>query len=205
MNKKLIIIIFGLLLTNTSTVQSASSDTAFSKDIVCNTCNQMFKTNKDFTEHRKTHEEKGYYSCTQCARTFTEKYGLKRHTNEIHGEKASYSCRFCPKKFVRKEGLKRHTDEVHGEKASHSCNICKKEFSRKNVLNRHINEVHKKHRSYLCALCNAVFTRHYGLQRHNNAQHPEIAGLSLKRKKETPGLSQAMKSTSFKRLESTNK
>ena len=49
----------------------------------------------------------GRYKCPNCTMTFTRKWGLDRHVDNIHNG-IYYSCRKCLKKFPRPYLLRQH-------------------------------------------------------------------------------------------------
>ncbi len=204
MNKKLIVIIFALFLTNTSIVQSASSNRTFSKDLFCNLCSQIFTTSNALERHTRTHEKVINARCSECNQTFAQEKGLMTHRKEVHSGEKPFPCDACNKTFARKGDLKLHTQSKHSGEKPFSCDTCNKTFARKGALKIHIR-IHTKSKVYLCAPCNQTFGILSSLKRHKKTlKHQEKTSSSFKRKKGTPSLSQVMKSTSSKRLEKTH-
>lgn len=95
----------------------------------------------DTSEHPKSQQlGPSSITCSNCNRTFTNKYNLWRHEINIHQprQKNNIRCRLCQKTFARHDSLQRHLKFHRGERR-HICNICHKTFVTSACLKRHLH------------------------------------------------------------------
>lgn len=56
---------------------------------------------------------KGNYRCTNCGRTYSQNYNLRRHLDYECGQEPRFKCGNCGKKFKRKSVLQEHLVYIH--------------------------------------------------------------------------------------------
>ncbi len=111
------------------------------------------------------------YVCSECGKSFTRNYGLKRHFDSVHLKKETYQCTLCDYKTSRKDRLNTHIKEVHQKIRNHICEECGLKFSQIASLKRHIISVHKREERFICSKCDARFKREDSLKRHLQVVH----------------------------------
>ena len=101
----------------------------------CDTCDQVFPTNNEHTEHWD--REHGNLVCSQCKAVFNSKKTLERHKKNTHGNLQD-QCHLCGKN-VKRTSMNNHVKMVHQgeEMRKHLCNICGKGYKTKTDLDRH--------------------------------------------------------------------
>ena len=52
-------------------------------------------------------------TCYTCGQTFSRKYNLQRHIDNVHKHITSEKCETCDKIFTRKDNLTQHIKRVH--------------------------------------------------------------------------------------------
>ena len=163
---------------------------------VCDVCGGVYKSEILLEKHKKihsTHYIKPHYSCKFCTKSFSSKYILAAHINDVHlGQASLYTCEVCARTFTKKtsyqlhakihKGIKEFTCEVcgksfayhksykehkyiHEEKKSFLCTICNKAFRQLSGLNIHL-AVHRDTKCYVCSVCGASFKQSTALRRH---------------------------------------
>ncbi|XP_077445587.1 uncharacterized protein LOC144066114 [Stigmatopora argus] len=123
----------------------------------------LFYTDDNDEGPKKNPSGDKLYECTQCGKTFRNKYHLKSHLMTHTGEKP-FSCSVCGQAFSRKQNLKTHTRTHTGEKPF-LCSVCGKTFRIKGNLKEHF-KTHSGEKCFACAFCVHRFSTNATLKRH---------------------------------------
>ncbi|XP_046408284.1 gastrula zinc finger protein XlCGF57.1-like [Ischnura elegans] len=109
--------------------------------------------NRNLHDHMGAREKERPFSCSVCAKCFTQKSYLTLHSLTHTGNKP-YSC--GSKSFTQRGNLDRHMRTEAGEKL-YSCNECGRSFSTKGILVTHFR-THAKEKPYPCNGCEKSFS-----------------------------------------------
>ena len=106
------------------------------KLLSCNTCENMFYTERSLNIHSRDHTRIGTFSCDQCGKLFDLGRNLKTHI-KIHKNETTLPCSKCLKRCPTKDGLKQHM-ELHNQRRRFGCTICNARFKESFVAKRHL-------------------------------------------------------------------
>ena len=115
------------------------------KKIKCTKCPETFVDH--FTRQKHLIDEHGEnqkrYSCNECDKAFTRKFGLNVHVKRCHLVLRNFVCTQCPFTSYTHHELNDHLLTHGGPVSSFECPVCKKVYNRKRSLAMHL----KKHRN----------------------------------------------------------
>ena len=134
----------------------------------CDLCGQSFASPSGLTNHKRNkHGTKQVTICTECLKTFGNKYILKEHM-KTHTDERNIECRQegCDKKFKTHEVRKRHED-MHNDVKENQCELCPKLFRKKFQLALHMKR-HNGVKDHLCVTCGREFVEPAGAR---NCKH----------------------------------
>nr|XP_017207217.2 zinc finger and BTB domain-containing protein 42 isoform X1 [Danio rerio] len=141
-----------LASSDISTSSGVLLSSAGAQVCVCPLCSKVFPNPHVLQLHLSSHfrEKDGVRSklspdgsvptCSQCGKTFSCMYTLKRHERTHSGEKP-YTCAQCGKSFQYSHNLSRHA-VVHTREKPHACKWCERRFTQSGDLYRHIRKFH---------------------------------------------------------------
>ena len=122
----------------------------------CVTCDESFSQKYTLDKHfENIHEVKILLKCEFCSEAFSEGKQMQNHVSSVHVEKKLFQCIYCEKSFAEKNHLKTHVLTTHEGKESFKCMICNDEFVNKQLFNKHIQLVHEE--KITCEFCNMSF------------------------------------------------
>ncbi|KAM8830688.1 PR domain zinc finger protein 2 [Synchiropus picturatus] len=108
----------------------ASSDPqpqTFTKNFVCNVCDQLYHSMKELGHHVSSHAEEWPFKCEFCVLLFDKPATLLNHRSSLHGVGKTYVCSACAKDFVYLSNLKQHQEELHPGK---TCSYTEEEMGK---------------------------------------------------------------------------
>ncbi|KAJ9589614.1 hypothetical protein L9F63_017199 [Diploptera punctata] len=129
----------------------------------CADCKKNFIDKTLWKIHLKEHLSKpdvGPFSCPQCDKKFSSKYGLANHMNlHLPEDERPYKCRHCNKGFGAKHAMTKHerTHLPDEQRLSYVCDICGKRFGYASTLDGHQRHVHQNERPFICHICAKTF------------------------------------------------
>ncbi|KAG5667067.1 hypothetical protein PVAND_015067 [Polypedilum vanderplanki] len=155
----------------------------------CEICEKEFKTNAIYKSHmRNFHKSQKSedFCCTECGKSFTNKYILKTHMKKHKIEENKiFECFICKKTVKNYELLRDHVKNKHNRQNSSICHICSKIVTR---LDIHLKQVHSTEpiERIKCEIC-GHWLKKTSLKSHMIAHNEsgyscEICGKFLKNK-----------------------
>lgn len=117
---------------------------------------------------RYAHQTVCFQVCDICAKTFKNKYILKKH-RETHGaanSRPNLECRQCGALMKSVSGMRSH--RLRHLDIKHTCEICGKISSSQHGLYSHMRYVHKK-RTLKCTICDKALPTATALREHTAA------------------------------------
>ena len=122
----------------------------------CSECSKTFVDKYELKKHVKVFHEGFRYDCDKCDKIFKSSGSLFNHKQSSH-EGIKYICEKCNKCFSDKSSLKRHHDSMHAG-IRHKCDKCEKEFNHKENLWKHKKQIHDGIK-YKCKVCDRAWDR----------------------------------------------
>jgi len=138
----------------------------------CEICGKIYKCQKAFKHHSKTHNKdfvKEVFSCNECEKTFASNFNLTAHKKSEHqGIKKNFLCQTCGKSFTSKKTMLQHLN-IHTGKRPYVCDICDKDFTYESALRDHKN-THEKNKIFKCDFpdCEKTFYQRSALKIHKS-------------------------------------
>lgn len=106
-------------------------------------CQKLFKTNREYLEHNKTHIQLYICHIKDCNKSYSEESNFKRHLKNHYPSKNKFYCNFdgCNKSFTTSYNLKIHL-RIHNNKKPFKCQICEKSFCNRTNYKYHVSSQH---------------------------------------------------------------
>ena len=128
-----------------------------------------------------------YENCKSCVKTFTSKWLLTRHVEQVHEKRKKYICDNCSENFKSKFLLTKHTknikEDITGTKiceikelpfGKEKCTFCDKGYKNKYFLTKHIEEAHEQNKHNNCKNCGEKFKSKFLLKKHIEKMYSKI-------------------------------
>lgn len=131
------------------------------ESIHCTVCNQAFKCQQDYDNHKCLHENpipKINKRCGHCKKVYHNRKDLLNHIMELHGGQLLFQCSICDKMYEKWSSLDIH-EATHRTDKPYLCDLCGKRFKHSNNLRGHkrihLDESIKKR--HMCEICGDAF------------------------------------------------
>ena len=117
--------------------------------------------------------------CVPCQKSFSSKWHLSRHEDQVHAIGNNYKCVKCEKSFLTELKLKKHM-RSHSATGSgeHECEVCQKWFPSSSNLILHRN-IHLEEKPFKCDYCDKGFNQRGNLKVHLQKYHNKELGAVL--------------------------
>ena len=128
----------------------------------CQTCMFQAKSNCEYENHVKSHNNIKLYVCGICKFSAPNEENLSSHQRVKHSQQKCDHCNFLA---IKDTDLNKHIQETHGacSKKKFECDECIfTDYSEENVLNHKI----EKHSICICELCEFETTSEQSLNEH---------------------------------------
>ncbi|XP_061561390.1 zinc finger protein 391-like [Phycodurus eques] len=129
----------------------------------CSQCDKTFVNKFVLKKHMIVHSGEKRFSCSDCGKRFTWKVHLKTHARTHTGEKP-FACSLCDKQFAQKTHLRTHT-RIHTGEKPFACSVCNSRFSERSGLAKHMR-THTGEKHFSCSICDKRFVDSFALKAH---------------------------------------
>ncbi|KAK7087883.1 zinc finger protein 11-like [Littorina saxatilis] len=152
------------LKTHTIKGKGSGTRNVAQRRFACQVCGAAYQQASSLSRHKKLHQVGATsHSCSQCGKTFRDKYELRKH-GRTHSGLTPYSCGQCSRAFGDVSGYKRHLLSHSGLKP-HVCPKCPKSYADSKSLKHHL-QTHAGVRPHRCKQCAKRFFTTWTLRLH---------------------------------------
>ena len=111
--------------------------------------------------------------CESCGISFSTKYFLEKHNQNIHNREKVKKCNFCDKTFCSPAYLKVHIQSIHDGSRDYKCHFCNEKFFQGVHFENHVQTMHKVEVKWhlKCTFCGIPFATKYFLNKHIQSIH----------------------------------
>ncbi|XP_051873938.1 zinc finger and BTB domain-containing protein 38 isoform X2 [Pristis pectinata] len=113
---------------------------ATTKPYSCTLCAKLFSNSSTLKTHLRCHTGEQPFSCETCGRRFSVQGNLHKH-ERIHLGTKEFVCMYCDKAFTLSETLKKH-ERIHTGEKRYRCHFCPQRFlyltTKKNHEQKHL-------------------------------------------------------------------
>ncbi|KAJ8260037.1 hypothetical protein GJAV_G00176360 [Gymnothorax javanicus] len=95
------------------TAQEPAEPETFSKNFICNVCEEPFCSMKELRCHIMAHAQDWPFKCEFCVQLFQDGNALLEHRSSLHGVGRIYVCCTCNKEFAFFCNLQQHQSDLH--------------------------------------------------------------------------------------------
>lgn len=132
------------------------------KEFKCKYCAKSFTFKSALDRHTKKHPDELRFAC-RCGRRFIA--AKKLNTHEKKCKARQYECFACKQNMQSKTYLKLHMKRMHRGKLPFQCRFCSKGFQQDCDLRQHL-QAHEDNKQFQCNICEKAFTTNKNLKRH---------------------------------------
>ncbi|XP_056387561.1 gastrula zinc finger protein XlCGF57.1-like isoform X2 [Hyla sarda] len=118
-------------------------------------CRPCLHKQSSHTDKGNRITKKKPFACTECERSFSNKYNFRNHL-KFHTGESVFSCPECDRVLETANSLETHM-RVHTGEKPYKCEKCNKSFSTTGNLKAHYR-VHTGERPFTCSECDITFT-----------------------------------------------
>ncbi|CAG9565781.1 unnamed protein product [Danaus chrysippus] len=119
---------------------------------VCSECNKTFSNKYNMLVHMRNHfGQPSRFACDKCNKTYKSQGSLIYHHKVVHEGQLKFVCSSCGEAFPSRAARDVHA-RLHTGQKPFSCQYCGKAYRAKNTLYRHI-DMHLNIRKYACSFC----------------------------------------------------
>ena len=141
----------------------------------CKTCNKLYKSAKNLTNHEKIHTAPKEFVCEICGYASYNRGTVATHRKR-HTKAYTDYCDVCNKGFYTRYQLEEHRNLHTGERPF-KCEFCEKGFICKGTLEKHKIANHSKFlenvKNFPCNVCSKTFLFKKNLVRHTRTHTGE--------------------------------